>query len=320
MTTIQLMAQALNSIQKEQLRKEYIGRINKAIDFIESNISENLNLDEVAEIANFSKFHFHRIFGAMVGETLNAYIKRIRMQRSASLLVGTAYSIAEICDMLGFNSQAAFARAFKDYYEISASEFRRIGLEEYSKISKTDSNINQLQLTYANYISNVKNIQKNRLIMKVEVKNLDDMHVAYCSHVGSFSEIGNAFGRLIKWAGPRGILNDPNVKTIGLYHDDPSVTEQSKLRSSACIIVSKDTKVDGEVGKKTIIGGKYAMARFELGPTEFQQAWNQVMGEWLPSSGYVCDDKLPFEMYHGDLEEHPEGKFIVDICVPIKPM
>ena len=68
-----------------------------------------------------------------------------------------------------------------------------------------------------------------------------------------------------------------------------------------------------------IEGGKYAVARFELGPTEFQQAWDQVMGEWLPESGYQCEDRLPFEMYHGDPEKHPE-KSIVDICIPVKPM
>jgi AraC family transcriptional regulator len=314
------MAQALNSHQKEQLRKEYIGRINKSIDYIENNISENLNLEEIAEIANFSKFHFHRIFGAMIGETLNAFVKRIRMERSASLLVGTAYSITEIGEQVGFNSQAAFARAFKDYYKISASEFRKIGLKNYSKICKTESNNHQLKLTYENYISNVKNNKKNRLIMKVEIKDLNDIHVAYCRHIGSYSEIGQAFEKLMRWAGPRGLLNSPDVKTIGLYHDDPAVTEQAKLRSSACVTVEADTKVDGEIGKTVIEGGKYAMARFEIDETEFQQAWNQVMGEWLPESGYQCDDKLPFEMYYGDPNQHPEKKFVLDICVPVKPL
>ena len=68
-------------------RREYIGRINKAMDFIESNLGRTLFLDEIAHAAHFSPFHFHRIFTALTGETVNQYVKRIRIEKAASMLI-----------------------------------------------------------------------------------------------------------------------------------------------------------------------------------------------------------------------------------------
>ena len=67
-------------------------------------------------------------------------------------------------------------------------------------------------------------------------------------------------------------------------------------------------------------GGTFAIAGFELSTDEFEAAWNMVYGGWLPESGYQPDDRLCYEMYHNNCNEHPEKKSIVDICVPVKPM
>lgn len=95
------------------------------------------------------------------------------------------------------------------------------------------------------------------------------------------------------------------------------MTGADKLRISVSITVPEDTQVDGEIGKMVIQGGKYMVARFELSPKDFQKAWDWVYGEWLPGSGYQPDDRPCFEMYG---EECTKEKFIVDICVPVKPL
>jgi AraC-like DNA-binding protein len=73
--------------QKKYLREEYIGRNNRVIDYTEKNIDKDLSLETLAGVANFSRFHFHRIFKAMMGETLNQFILRIRIERAAALLI-----------------------------------------------------------------------------------------------------------------------------------------------------------------------------------------------------------------------------------------
>ena len=82
--------------------------------------------------------------------------------------------------------------------------------------------------------------------MTVEVKELPELHVAYIRHVGPYNQIGEAIEKLMRWAGPRGLINFPKTKLLGVYHDNPEITEESKLRSSACITVPKDTPVESK--------------------------------------------------------------------------
>jgi AraC family transcriptional regulator len=110
------------------------------------------------------------------------------------------------------------------------------------------------------------------------------------------------------------------TKFLCVYYDAPGVTEDEKLRVDVAMTVPKETRVDGEAGKNILPAGKYAVGRFELSSHEFEEAWTGVMGGWLPQSGYQCDDRPCFEIYQNDPKQHPEGKCVVDICVPVKPL
>ncbi len=160
-----------------------------------------------------------------------------------------------------------------------------------------------------------------KLNKSVEVKELPKMTVAYIRHIGPYKGDDKLFeriwNRLFTWAGPRGLIGGKDFKSLIIYHDDPNVTIEDKLRMSVCITVPAGTKVDGEIGKMEIEAAKYVIARFELSAQDFQEAWGWVYGEWFPASGYQPDDKPCFEMYP---EEPKDGKFIVDICVPVKLM
>ncbi|MBN1881316.1 MAG: AraC family transcriptional regulator [Deltaproteobacteria bacterium] len=324
--------------QSRYHRDEYIARINRVIDYIEKHIDTELTLKKLSDVANFSSFHFHRIFRALVGETLNAYIRRVRIERAASQLIhNPGKTITEIALDCGFSGSASFARAFREYYGMSASEWRLIGNLENSKNGiqdrknrKTKSKLgNDMKITsgYGGVYSHTNTWRikmQNRKDVTIEVKNMPEFHVAYVRHIGPYA--GNPelfeglFAKLMAWAGPRDLLQFPETRVICAYHDDPEITEEEKLRTSACITVPKDTPVDGEVGYMTIPGGKFAVGRFELAQDEYEDAWKLVFGAWLPESGYQPDDRLFYELYHNDPKDHPENKCVVDICVPIRPL
>jgi len=107
---------------------------------------------------------------------------------------------------------------------------------------------------------------------------------------------------------------------MAIYHDDPNITPEEKLRSDVCITVPDETPATGEINITDIPAGKYAVAKFEIKVEEFSEAWTSVYRDWLPNSGYVPDDRPCYEMYLNNPDEHPEKKYIVDICIPVKPL
>ncbi len=318
---------------KQFLLEEYKARINRIFDYIERNLDKRFSLEELASVANFSKYHFHRIFQGMTGETPFQFILRVRLERAAICLsANPKKTVSEIANECGFADQAYFARSFKSHFKMSATTWRKNKNIYKSNLSQTLNNYNQTigntdqdesrsSMYYCSESKTIKWRTKMELNKSVEVKELPQMTVAYVRHIGPYKGdsklFEKLFNKLFTWAGPRGLAQQENMKSIIVYHDDPEVTEAEKLRTSVSITVPEDTRVEGEVGKMVIQGGKYMVARFELSDKDFQSAWDWVYGKWLPASGYQPDDRPCFEMYG---EECTKEKFNVDICVPVKPL
>lgn len=300
-------------------QQEYIGRINNVLQFIDKNIDKDIQLADCARVALFSNFHFHRIFSAYTGETLNAYIIRKRIEKVASVLMKESdFTFSDLAFKYGFNSASNLSRTFKKYYGISPTEFVSQRGNTFSKICKVDSKNGKAELVFEEYICNINNI-KNWLQMnaKIEIKQMPELNLAYVKHVGQFDQIGQAYEKLMRWAGPKGLLGGPNFNTVTVYHDDPQVTEISKVRQSAALTINDDVKVDGEVGKMKVDAGKFAVGRFEIGVMEFKNAWDS-MCVWVEENGYTATDGDYYELYHNDHTQHPEQKFILDICIPVR--
>jgi len=320
------------------LRAEYVSRINRVIDYIEGHLAEELRLDTLARVARFSPYHFHRIFRAMVGETLNQFIQRRRVEKAALVLrANPKLSISEVALDYGFSGSAAFARVFKESFGVSASQWRQGGGSDQSKNCKTISKQGQAlhkirkDVNSLSFYINPRNgnpcwrlIMKDKRQIQVEVKDMPELCVAYVRHIGPYkgnSELfAGLFGKLCAWAGPRGLMRPGETQALSVYYDNPEITDEAKLRLDVCITVPEDTQVEGEIGKMTLSGGKFAVARFELLPHEYEDVWNAVIGGWLPESGYQMADRPCYEIYRNDPKEHPEGRCIVDICLPVKPL
>lgn len=99
--------------------------IKKSIKYIEDNLSNKIELKDIANNVFLSKYHFHRVFHAVAGEPVAEYIRKRRLMEAADELLNTDDKIVDIAFKYQFNSQEVFTKAFKRLYGISPREFRR---------------------------------------------------------------------------------------------------------------------------------------------------------------------------------------------------
>src|ERR1700712_2284808 len=114
----------------------YIRRINKAIDYATENLDKKISLDVLAAQALFSPYHFHRIFRAVMGETVNGFTTRMRNEKAARLLRFSKKTMTDIAMECGFSSSSTFSRIFRQYFQISPTEYRHGTEIQNSKIRK----------------------------------------------------------------------------------------------------------------------------------------------------------------------------------------
>jgi AraC family transcriptional regulator len=301
---------------KNLSQEDYIQRINQVFLYIETHLDEDLSLNLISERACFSPFHFHRIFKTIVGETLNEYVNRKRLEHAANRLMHhEEVSIAQITVDYGFSSNATFSRAFKKKFNVSPTEFQK---EHFSKnmVNKELSKNSKIIPDYDQYICTIINLKKwIDMSTNIEIKTMPEMNLAYITAMG-IKEMKGAFGRLMQWAGPKGMLANPNMKMATVYHDSFKTTAPEKVQMSAAILLDQPVKPDGEVHTRTIAEEKCIVGRFEIKVEEFEKAWTGMF-LWMNENGYEKSNSNPYEIYYNDFMTHPEQKFILDICIPI---
>ncbi len=150
---------------------------------------------------------------------------------------------------------------------------------------------------------------------KIEIKEMPKMILAYVLSIGP-QNLENAYGKLIQWATLQGLMND-QTKMATIYHDSFRDTEADRVRMSASILLNQPVETDGEIGMTAIDPGKFIVGSFEIGLNEFEKSWKGLF-LWMSENGYKKADRNPFEIYHNNFNEHPEGKAIVDFYIPIE--
>lgn len=299
---------------------EYVSRINRVLAYIEQHLADDLSLAILARESFFSPFHFHRIFQGIVGETPVDFVKRVRLERSALMLMhNPTRSITQIAFACGFSSSAVFSRSFKEKFGTSPREWR-----QNSKSRKVESKKRKATASPVEYLQSVvysaTNDHQSEMPMNVTIKEMPTKHIAYVANLeGYFKEkIQQAWNHLCAWAGPLGLLE--SAEMIGISFDDPHITPMNRCRYYACITVPHSTVPPKDIGLMAIPAGRYAVLPFDGTTDDIAAAYNNFYGSWLPQSGFQPDDRPCYEIHHSNPDDDPEGHFVMDICMPIKPL
>lgn len=307
-------------MSNQEDREEYIQRIHKVQDYIEKHLGQPLTIEELSNVAGFSKYHFSRIFQSILHEPLAHYVNRIRMENALFLLAHRRdKNMTDITYELGFTDSAGFSRAFKNYYGITPREYRK----EYSKNCK-----DSFLLSEYNKRTAKKERMGNRFPVtgQITITEQKTIQVAYVRHTGTYETLEKEFGKLVETlfahAMSQKLLVDGQNWVLAIYHDNPEFGEESQFRTSLCLSVPAHLKIqeDGVLGKLELEGGLYAVGNFRIQKEQYSDAWNYMYQEWLTCSGYMPRNSYPFEVYHNSPKDGEDYIDAVDIYVPIEPI
>jgi AraC family transcriptional regulator len=275
---------------------DHARRIERAIEFIDSRLDDDIRLDDLAAAACLSPFHFHRLYRMATGETPADTLRRRRLHRAASELALGKLPIAKIAKRAGYASLAAFGRAFAGAFGVSPAAYRKRG----HLIPPASPNPHD----------------EENSMYAVEIRDLPAHRVAGLRHNGPYIEIGGTFERLMVRAGALGLIG-PETLFIGVYYDDPGTVAAKDLRSDACISVPGDFAGAEALRVFDLAGGRHAVLRFQGPYAELEKPYNWLYRDWLPGSGEIAADRPQYEIYVNDCRVLPPPEWLTDICLPL---
>lgn len=292
---------------------DYVGRVNKAIDHVVKNLREPLKLEDVSRVACFSPFHFHRIFKGMVGETLNAFVKRVRLERAVYLLShrdGT--SLTEIALACGFSSSSDFSRSFRSHYGVpprvfDVETFRRARREEMKVSLTAPEERHLLERLPAG---------ENPDGFEVRLRDYPARRVAYIRVHRPYEGTGvaAAAARLQTWARARDLHEG---QWLGYQWDDPEIVSLNKCRYDVGVEVPATTLAEGEVSMIDFASMKVAEIDIAGAIDLEQRALDWLFLTWLPQSGFAPDHQPCFEAWNGEPFAHGFSHFELRVQLPV---
>ena len=284
---------------KLDTNNEYHKAINQSIDYINGHLNEAIDLKKIADIANISEFHFHRIFKAYIGETVGIYISRLRLENAAQKLQITNLTLTEIAERTGYQSQYSLSKAFKKHFGLTPSAFKNIQTYFSSQYSNTEH----------------EPLALHPNIVNIENKNL--VYIRIIAKYGSELDYRNAWKKLWQYAKQKNIVS-ANIEFIGLSFDDPNITSHEQSRFYACISTDKLLKPEGEFGLQTIKNGKFAVFTHQGAYSGLNRLYQSIYMDWLPSTNKKLRHSMPFEKYLNNPDKEKEGDLLTEIYIPIK--
>lgn len=269
--------------------------LNKAINYIASNMTEHPSLEEVSAIASFSPFHFHRLFKEFTGETLSEFTRRIRLEKSAFLLIFEEHrTVTDIALTCGYSSSQSFNKAFKKHFGMN------------TKMYKIKENTKERKIIFFD--------KENTQNYTVSVNYLKEFDIAYNRNFGAYNNIQtHKFQKSSK-------QRYPDKEFIGVCWDDPEVTKDEHCRYDTGYIVEKSERAHQELIIETIEEATYALLQINIKEGDFESAWEYLLYDWLPKHAYVPKRVFCFEKILEFPNSQNNFTHKAELYIPIKKL
>ncbi|MES4614328.1 MAG: AraC family transcriptional regulator [Ewingella sp.] len=288
---------------------DYARRFEQVFDFIEQHLDSALTVEQLSEVACFSRFHFHRQFSQFCGVSVSRYITLMRLKRASYRLVQQSPDkIIDIALDAGFENPESFSRAFKHTFGLTPSEFRKAPVwMDWHKHFQFPG----------------METQKRMEKMDVKIIEVEPIPVAVLEHHGDPMRVSNSVATFIEWRKASGLSDYTTQGTYGVPYNDPLVTPGEEFRFDICGELNPQAqgKVPANsqgVISKTLPGGRCAVVRHVGSYDRISETVYNLYRQWLPQSGEELRDFPVYFRYLQLDQELPEHTQQTDILLPLK--
>lgn len=271
-------------------------RLARVVEAIHADPAGDHSLDSLADLAALSRFHFSRVYAAMMGEGVMAAVRRVRLYRASQLLIRDTMPVAQVAAMVGYASLAAFTRAFSESYGCPPAAFRKRGIPSPA----------------------IRIVQsKGDPMFPVEIRQHAPRRLAAISHQGPYMLIGRAFEKLSATIGPRGLFPQMGAM-VAAYYDSPADIAPGNLRSHAAFECPEDLALAPPLEEVRLPGGTHAVLT-HLGPySGLPVAYEYLFGQWLAGSDSEFADSPVYEVYLNSPMDTAPDDLITEIWAPLR--
>lgn len=279
----------------------YQRQLEKVIEFIGKHLDEKLGLIQLSEIACFSKYHFHRLFTAYTGMSLQHYIRWLRLKRAAhQLVIDKDKTIIEIAIIAGFESHESFTRAFKQVCGVNPSKFR-------------------LHSNWTLWEKPPYYLPKQGNNMNIEIKSIPARRLAVVEHRGPVETLAVSLNKLIDWAKSQPLNLKPKAgESFGFAYDDPKTTDPQNFRFDLGISVPEQVKLENDIIEKRLPAGRYAVTMHKGSRDSIGDTVYSLYRDWLPSSGEELGDLPCIFCYYNFEHEVAETESLTECWLFLK--
>lgn len=271
-------------------------RLNRVLRHIHDTPAGDLSLDRLADLAAMSRFHWHRVFRGLTGETVAGAVRRIRLERAAMELIHSAAPVSRTATETGYPNAASFTRAFKAHFGTSPTAFRARGTAPTPHHPSMDPPMTQYP---------------------IEITTRPALRLAALPHSGDYLRIGATFERLFALFAAEGWLA-MTTGSVGIYYDNPAETPATDLRSDAAMIVPEDFPITPPLRDIRLPANRTAVLHHQGPYATLPAAYDQIFCNWLPASGEEPGDIPAYEIYLNNPRDTAPEALRTDICIALK--
>lgn len=286
-------------------------RINRAIALIDRCLGQDLSVQRLADEAGISRFHFHRIFSALTGESVLALTTRMRMQRALALTQrGQRPQWKAVAVAVGYRSPEVFARAFKRHFGCTPSQF------DLGQWWQTRPDREAALQVSGYYLRPAPPLPAD---FPVEIRTRPAADLMVCRVVGGYLAPGKLIAAYERIAAAARALAGPMAgRLAGASPDDPEFVPLGKCRYDFALEVAAGTRLPPGLHAAGRAAGRWAMVHVAGDLAAVDRGWNLLFKSWLPASGLNLREAPAEEIYHRLPEEIGWERFDVTLALPLE--